>query len=256
MANKRKWCLLLPMGLCCLLAALIYFGFPVCRFTAEVLLLIAGILLGFFLLLLLKEKRKKAGKILLRIYTACVVIGVLIAAVTGIAILRASRGDPDAECDYIVVLGAGVRGDVPSLSLQDRIRAAHDYLTAHPHVICIVSGGQGPGENLSEAACMYRELTKMGISDQRIWLEDQSTSTLENLTFSMQVLEDHGVADPGTIGILSSEYHLLRAGFFADKLGIEHAGIPAKTGVFALWVNYFLREIVAVWYHILMGGSR
>ena len=256
MTKKAAFWVLFPAGMCCLLAVLIYVGFPVCRFTAEVLFLIAGVLIGFFVLLVVKQKWQKAGKWILRIYSILVALGVLVAAATGCAILAASQGDTDASCDYIIVLGAGVRGDVPSLSLQDRIHGAYDYLEAHPDVICIVSGGKGMGENISEAACMYRELTKMGISGERIWMEERSTSTLENLMFSMEILEQHGVTEPGTIGILSSEYHLLRAGFFADKLGIEHAGIPAETGVFGLWVNYFLREIVAVWFHILFGGSR
>lgn len=238
------------------LAALICIFIPICGFTGEVLFLFAGVLLGFYLLLFIKHRYPKAGKHLFRIYALLVSIGILIGLSTGICILAASAGAPDTHCDYIIVLGAGVRGDVPSVSLSDRIRAAYDYLERNPDTICIASGGQGAGEHISEAACIARELIAKGIASERIWLEEKSTSTLENITFSQQILEEHGVSEPGTVGILSSEYHLFRAGFFADKFSLSYVGIPAKTSMFPLWVNYTLREIVAIWHHILIGGNR
>ena len=256
MAKKTHLFFGISMGMLCLLAAMIWILAPICRFTAEVLFLLAGVLLGFYLLLFIRQKYPKTGKILLRIYSVIVSAGVLIGVGTGACVLIAGAGSPETHCDYIIVLGAAVRGDVPSVSLSDRIRAAYDYLKENPDTVCIASGGQGAGEQMSEAACIYRELTAMGIEGDRIWLEEKSTSTLENITFSQRVLEEHGVSDPGTVGILSSEYHLFRAGFFARKFSLPYVGIPAKTSMFPLRVNYTLREIVAVWHHILIGGNR
>ena len=151
------------------------------------------------------------------------------------------------------MLGCGVHGTRPSRSLQDRIDVAYEYLTAHPGVICVVSGGQGPDEGISEALCMYQELVSMGIDGSRIWMEDQSTSTRENLKFSLAVIEEKTGSVPENIGVLSSEYHLLRAKMLASQQGVTAWGVPAETSHVTLFVNYFLREIVSVWYYGTIG---
>ena len=183
-----------------------------------------------------------------------VCIGFVIAAVTGCFIIHAAFGDASQEQEYIVVLGAGVNGTVPSLSLRERINAAHDYLTAHPDAIAVVSGGKGNGEDITEALCMYNELTKMGIDGSRVWMEDQATSTFENLKFSMALIEEKTGSRPASIGIVSSEYHLFRAGLFASAQNVTSVGIPAVTTWPHLRINYFIREIIAVWHYIVFGG--
>ena len=187
--------------------------------------------------------------------TICVVLilGSLAAAVTGGFIVKAAHPGVLPDREYVVVLGAGVRGTVPSLSLRERISAAYDYLTAHPDSVAVLSGGQGPGEEITEAACMYRELTEMGIDPQRLLLEEKSTSTMENLTFSLELLEKERGVRPKEIAIVSSEYHLFRAKCFAGELGLEAVGVPARTSWFALRLNYYLREIVAVWKFWVLG---
>ena len=180
-------------------------------------------------------------------------MGILAAVITGIPIIRAATATPTA-CQYVIVLGAGINGSTPSMSLRDRLNAAHDYLTAYPDAICIVSGGQGPGEDLSEALCMYQELTARGIAPARIWMEDKSTSTRENIAFSLDLIEAKTGQRPQKAGILSSEYHIFRAGLVAQSQNLEAIGIPAKTSWLTLRINYFLREIIAVWYYTLLGG--
>lgn len=190
---------------------------------------------------------------LFRILCVVLVLGSIAAAITAGFIVKAAHPGSQPACDYIVVLGAGVRGTVPSLSLSERIRAAYDYLSANPNTTAILSGGQGPGEEITEAACMYRELTEMGIDGSRLLLEENSTSTIENLQFSMDILEEKTGQRPHRIGIVSSEYHIFRATLFAKRLGLESCGIPAKTTWFALRLNYYLREIVAVWKYLVLG---
>lgn len=191
--------------------------------------------------------------LLLKLICLVLVLGILAAAVTAGFILSAAHPNPQPACQCIIVLGAGVRGTVPSLSLSERIQAAYGYLTANPNTVAILSGGQGPGEEITEAACMYRELTNMGIDPSRLLLEERSTSTIENLQFSLDVAEAANGNRPVEIGIVSSEYHLFRAGLFAKGLGLESFGIPAKTTWIALRVNYYLREIVAVWKYLVLG---
>lgn len=222
-------------------------------FSALVCFGIAGIIVCYLLLRKLAVKRPRPAKIIRGILTACICIGLVAAAITGGFVLDASFGDQDMEFDYLVVLGCGVHGTRPSLSLQNRINAAYAYLQDHPDVICVVSGGQGPDEDISEALCMYQELKAMGIAENRIWMEDKSTSTRENLRFSLAVIREKTATTPDHIGVLSSEYHLLRAKMLASEQGVTAWGVPAKTSRFSLFVNYFLREIVSVWYYGTIG---
>ena len=100
---------------------------------------------------------------------------------TEVYLISGARTDDTTPCQYIVVLGAQVRGTQPSRAMRDRTDAAAAYLSAHPDVICIVSGGQGPGEKITEAACMRRLLLDAGIPEGRIWLEPKASDTAENL---------------------------------------------------------------------------
>jgi uncharacterized SAM-binding protein YcdF (DUF218 family) len=194
-----------------------------------VCLCLAGILLFYNVADLLKDKFPKTVKVVRRIFTICLCIGLIVVGITEAIIIKASFGDPDPGCQYVVVLGAKVRHDGPSVSLQNRIDAAYDYLTAHPDAIAIVSGGKGEDEPVTEAECMYDGLISKGIDPERIWMEDKATSTWENLQFSLDLIEEKTGVRPESIGIISSEYHLFRAGLFADACQVESVGIPAKT---------------------------
>ncbi len=193
------------------------------------------------------------NQLILKLICVFLITGALAAAVTGSFIVGAAHPGSLPDCQYIVVLGAGVRGTVPSLTLSERIQAAYAYLTSHPDTIAILSGGQGPDEDITEAACMYRELTKLGIDGDRLLLEEKSTSTIENLRFSLELAETTTGERPDEIGIISSEYHIFRATRFAKDLGLKSVGIPAKTSWVTLRINYYLREIVAVWKYWVLG---
>ncbi len=203
---------------------------------------------------LLAKKYRNVAKALRLVLDIGVGLGVAIVSLTLMVICKESMGAEQMPCDHIVVLGAGVHGTVPSLSLRNRLDAAAEYLKEHPDVVCVVSGGQGPGEDISEARCMFDDLVANGIDPERIWMEDQSTSTEENLRFSLDLIEARTGLRPDEIGVLSSEYHLLRAGMFGDKVGVEVYGIPARTSRLSMRINYFLREVAGVWHELLLGG--
>lgn len=167
---------------------------------------------------------------------------------------RSARGTPDPTSNYAVVLGARVNGTEPSKSLRERIDAACGYLESHPDAIAVVTGGKGDDEQISEASCMFRELTARGISPDRILQEDRAVNTIENLRFSADLLEAHTGRRPTKIALITSEYHLCRADLFARSLGLEAELIPAATGRTALRCNYYLREIFALWYYSFIGG--
>ena len=224
-------------------------------FSALVAAALMGILLFYNLADILKSRYPKPVKVVRRVVTIILCIGILICGVTEALIIHASFGDPDEQVDYIVVLGAKVRPDGPSVSLQNRIDAAYDYLTAHPDVIALLSGGKGADEPMSEAQCMFDHLVAMGIDPQRLWLEDKATSTWENLQFSLNIIEAKTGQRPTKVGLLSSEYHMFRAKLFAKACGVEAAGIPAHTTRVSQMINHFMREVAGVWHYILLGGQ-
>lgn len=207
----------------------------------------AGVLIIIFHLLRRYEKRGLRTALIVLI---C--LGLAAFILVEIPIVRASRGDEDRDCEYLVVLGAGVNGTVPSLSMVNRLSAALDYMQRHPDCTVIVSGGQGPGEDISEAQAMAGWLTARGIAGERIVLEDRATSTWENLSYSKElILQREGELVP--IAIVSSEYHLYRAEYMARQLGMEAAGVPGHTSYTVLRLNYFLREAFAVTYMWVFG---
>lgn len=224
------------------------------KFLGMVCFGIAAVICCYYLIAMLRKRHIAAAKVLNTVLTVLLCLGLFVFAVTEFIIVRASHGDENTEFTYLVVLGAKVNGTAPSLSLSDRLDAAYAYMTTHPDVIAVLTGGQGEDEGVSEAKCMFNELTRRGISPDRLWLEEQATSTWENLRFSLSIIEEKTGKCPETIGVLSSEYHLYRAGLFADVNGIDAALIPAHTSWPTIRLNYFMREVVGVWKFIILGG--
>ena len=200
--------------------------------------------LCFFAALVLLHHFLSKG--LWRVVAALVCLGFVYFIIVEIPIIKNARTDPDSERDYMIVLGAAVHGDTASLSLVHRLEGVLTYMEEHPHVIAIVSGGQGPGENMTEAQCMFDWLTQRGIAPERIIMEDRATSTKENLVYSFELLRDMGVEPEGHVSILSSPYHLYRAKQMARKLGVEAPGVAGHFDYPLLTANQFIREAFGV----------
>ncbi|MEK4425694.1 YdcF family protein [Solibacillus sp. FSL K6-1523] len=130
------------------------------------------------------------------------------------------------ENEYAIILGAKVNpGGVPSLSLANRLQVATDYLHKYPHVIAVVSGGQGADEDRTEASVMKDYLLAEGIAPERILVEDEATSTYENLLYSKRLLPE----DVTKITIISNDFHLKRASYLAEKIGFQPDIVAAPT---------------------------
>lgn len=142
-----------------------------------------------------------------------------------------------------VVLGCRVYGERASMMLRERLEAAYEYLTENPEAVCVVSGGQGSGEDISEAECMKRWLVDKGITETRIYKEDMSTSTEENIAFTKQVLEENDL-NPD-ITIITNEFHAYRAGILAEKNDLEFGVAPGNTAIWLL-PTYYIRELYAI----------
>ncbi len=180
-----------------------------------------------------------------------VLLGVMLtAAAETIFMIKAAQNRPP-ENVTAVVLGCRVKGDRPSLILKERIEAAYRYLSENPKAFCILSGGKGEDENISEAQCMYQCLTEMGISGERLILEDRSVSTRENLEFSAQIIKEKGL--PEEVVIITSEFHSYRAELIAKKRGLKSYSYPAHT-FFVCLATYYVRELYGILQQWIFNG--
>lgn len=155
-----------------------------------------------------------------------------------------------AELDYLIVLGAQMKDTGPSRVLQMRLDAAYEYLLENENTRAVLSGGQGPDESVSEAQGMYDYLISRGISSERLILEDRSTNTHQNLTFSGDHLDKAG----DKVGIVTNNFHIFRAKGIARKAGyVSIYGIAARSEA-ALQVNNMTREFFGIVKDFLVGN--
>ncbi|MGX8692317.1 MAG: YdcF family protein [Clostridia bacterium] len=192
--------------------------------------------------------------LLWRVVLVLTCLGVLYFCAVEVPIIKNARTDQEPERDYLVVLGAAVYGDQPSLTLVRRLEGARDYLNAYPDSVAIVSGGMGKGETVTEAQAMRGWLIAQGIPEERILLEPEATSTLENLSYSYDIIRSRGDEPQGKVAIVSSAYHLYRAKLISRSLGVEAAGVAAPWGYFFVMLNYFIREAFGVT-HLWVFGN-
>lgn len=181
-------------------------------------------------------------------------LGIAVFAVIEAPIIAGARTDAPDGCEYLVVLGAGLNGDVPSLSLTNRLTAALEWLEGHPDCTAIVTGGQGPGENMTEAEAMGIWLEARGIEPERIILEPEATSTWENLENSFEIIRARGDEPDLNCAIVTSEYHLCRAKLMAEDMGVRAYGVAGRTSMPTLMINYFIREAFALTYYRIFGA--
>lgn len=184
------------------------------------------------------------GRIFLTAAGGLVGISLIGALVISGFMIKAMNDKPDNKQTTLIVLGCQINGETPSHMLKRRLDAAYEYLSEHKDVNVIVSGGQGSDEVTSEADVMRKYLLNKGIDEKRIFMEDKSTSTEENLRFSKEIIEKEGLCKD--ITIVTDGYHQLRADIFAKREGLKSCNISAKTEGWLL-PTYWIRE----WYGVL-----
>lgn len=183
----------------------------------------------------------------------CLVCVILLAAVcycgiVSVKVLTYSMNDSDIPADTpAILLGCRVEGDKPGRMLSQRINAAYGYLTENPEAVCVLSGGQGWDERMSEAQAMYNTLTEMGISPDRLILEDKSTDTKENIANSKALL-----GDVDEVVIITTDFHQFRASIIAEKNGLKTYSCSSSSGIFSLPTN-IVREWFTVAYLLVRG---
>jgi len=144
------------------------------------------------------------------------------------------------NADYLIILGTRLSGDQPSSLLFERIKTAAAYLKENPNTIAIASGGQGQDEIVSEASVIKESLMQLGIDEQRIITESNSTRTLENFQYSMDYIDKDS-----RVVVVTNRFHLYRAESIAEDLGLNVTGLPAATPS-EFRIKYYSREYLAI----------
>lgn len=181
---------------------------------------------------------KKIGCCLLVIWLLSFIV------IEGLIIQSALAADV-TRADYVLVLGAGIRGEqIPPL-LEKRLDCALEYLKTYPDSQTILSGGQGRGETISEAEAMKRYLLKRGIAESRIIVEDQATSTFENIKYTQSILNQKGAVKNARLIIISNDFHLFRATMLARELGLYASRLACRTALIDI-PHCYIREYFAV----------
>lgn len=198
--------------------------------------------------LIKKIRGKKAGKIITNIVCVALVAVFLLATAETVLMVGAAAKNPEPSAT-VVVLGCRVYGERPSRMMVARLKAAQKFLEQNPDSFCILSGGQGEDEDISEAECMYRYLVVAGISPDRLYKEDKSTSTRENLLFSKEIIERENLNPK--IAIATNDFHEYRAQRIASSLGLESGAV---SGITEIWVvpTYHLRELYGILYEWIL----
>lgn len=134
------------------------------------------------------------------------------------AVLYGSYDHVRGEPQVMVILGCQVKSWGPSILLQDRLDKALGYWKENPDITIVVSGGQGPDEHISEAQAMYDYLVENGVDGEQILQEDQSHNTIQNLTYTMQLLEDKGYDTDDDMVVVSNGFHLTRVRMLWERV--------------------------------------
>ena len=172
-------------------------------------------------------------------------------------LFQAGHLDPPPEDDpqpaTVVVPGCLVRETGPSLMLQYRLEAALDYLQKHPDAPVVVSGGQGPREPVSEAQAMADYLITNGISEDRIYKEDRSTDTQQNVALSAEVIRREGL--PERLVVATDAYHQLRVRIYAETQGFQEVYAQSGKSPWGLVPSYGVREMLAIGEAVFLNGG-
>lgn len=195
--------------------------FPHLSFLMQFLAFTGVCIIIYGILLYFEETGNKFAKILRltsHVLIACFIISLII--IESIIISNSKTTAKDSDC--IFVLGCGLRGDELTLMGKARADSAIDYLKSNPNCKAILCGGQGNGETVTEAEALYRYIEKAGIESHRLFKEERSTDTKQNIIYAKQIVEINGL-NPTTdnFAIVTNDFHLYRSVIISNKAGFE-----------------------------------
>lgn len=153
----------------------------------------------------------------LKILLALILLAALVFAGLEVFIAIHSRTQITGQPQTMVIFGCQMKKDGPSVLLKDRLDTALAYLEDHPDLTVIVTGGKGNDEHVSEAQGMYDYLTAHGVDGNRIYQEDQSRNTWQNVNNTLDLMEQEGMELTQDVVLVSNGFHLSRIELLWDR---------------------------------------
>ena len=207
--------------------------------------IIAELLLGTVILfygVLLENLVPKIPKFVRCTFVCSVgVVAVFITLILGCGVTDTVTGDESA----VIVLGSGIRGELLTVGLKNRLDCAVEMYEENHDMVIVVSGGQGPQEDITEALAMERYLLSRSVPQENIIKEEQATSTYENFVFSKQILDEMFGGEYKT-AYVTNDYHIYRAGALAKIAGFDEITHSHSTTVWYTVIPSCMRECMAV----------
>lgn len=155
------------------------------------------------------------------------------------------EGDVYSSDTVFLVYGARVKktGEVSS-ALAGRLDRAAEAMKSAPGSVAIVSGSRGPGEPRTEAEAMKEYLIAAGIEEDRIIIEDRASNTVENIKYSLPLIEASGRSDLVSV---STYTHTPRIRYLLAREGVSSrfltSGYRDKLFVFPSIVREYLSYV-------------
>ena len=172
------------------------------------------------------------------------ILAILTAMVESFFMVKACLVKPEPD-STVVVLGC----QNGSKMMLSRVDTATEYLQDHPNAVCILSGGAGRDESEPEAEFMYDWMVRKGVDPSVLLTESQSTSTRENMTYSLELAKEHGLNTD--FAVVTNEFHQYRASLDAKKLGIRTGSVSADTPWW-LFPTFYVRELYGILYEVFL----
>lgn len=193
-------------------------------------------------------KTKKAVPILIILSIVLITATFIFALISNIVVVSSSSGQIknvaevallDIEYDFILVLGAGLRDDgTPSNMLSDRLDFA---VSLYESEVCrkILLSGDRSGKGYDEPGAMYEYIVARGVDPDDIIKDDKGFSTYDSVVRAKDI---HGGEN---IIIVTQQYHLYRAIYIANRIGINSRGVPSDPRSYSGQSLRDVREIAA-----------
>lgn len=228
--------------------------FIVCFFTFKMIVNFSGffIVVGIIFIVVGVSKIRTNGQYknkitrgILKVINMFIILTLALFIFIEACIIYSANKTVNEKPDYIMILGAGIKGRNMLLIQLQRTERALEFIKRNPDVKIIVSGGQGKGEDISEAEAMKEYLIKHGVNSKNIIKEEKSKNTMENMKYTSGILNSiDGRGDP-KIAVVTSDFHMFRAKFLARRVGLNVEGISAPVNKLLL-PNFSVRECFAI----------
>ena len=212
--------------------------------AGQIITLLSGLLLLLYVIQFQQIQKLTKNGILKWIKYCSYWAAAFVLAVIGVIAVYGNYDTVTYNEDALTILGAGIKGEAVTYPLMHRLNKAVEYANKNHEAFIIVSGGQGPQEDITEALAMERYLVNKGIPKERIIREERSTSTFENFKYSKQILD--GYFDKSyNIAFVTNDFHVYRASQLAKIASLNSTHMHAKIEWYTISVSY-LREFTAV----------